>query len=252
MIASLPMYARPSNRAAHDALWALIRDGLRDRGLAAPDSLDHETDHMAGWARNDLVLSQICNLPYRARFRDHVTLIGAADYGLDGCAPGYYRSVFVVRADSAAQNPQEMAQDRFVCNEQLSQSGYGAAQLWADRHGFQFRLHAETGSHNASIAAVADGTADIAAIDAQTWRIETEENPITAQLKVVGYSDSSPGLSFITRRGQNPAPYFDAIADATASLKPEYQTTLGLKGIVALPPSAYDLPFPPNQSAISA
>ncbi|MEL7180224.1 MAG: PhnD/SsuA/transferrin family substrate-binding protein [Pseudomonadota bacterium] len=252
MIASLPMYARPSNRAAHDALWALIRDGLRDRGLAAPDSLDHDTSHMAGWARDDLVLSQICNLPYRARFKDQVTLIGAADYGLDGCAPGYYRSVFVMRADSAAQCPQEMAQDRFVCNEQLSQSGYGAAQLWADRHGFQFRLHAETGSHNASIAAVADSTADIAAIDAQTWLIETAENPLTAQLKVIGHTDQSPGLSFITCKGQDPKPHFDAIAEAINTLTPQDTTILGLKGIVALPQSAYDLPIPPKQAAIPA
>ena len=252
MIASLPMYARPSNRAAHDELWALIRDGLHDRGVAAPDSLDHVTDHLAGWARDDLVLSQICNLPYRARFKDHVTLIGAADYGLDGCAPGYYRSVFVARADSAAQSPQEMAQDRFVCNEQLSQSGYGAAQLWAERHGFQFRLHTETGSHNASIVAVADSTADIAAIDPQTRRIETAENPLVARLKVIGHTDPSPGQSFIARKGQDPQPYFEAIAEAIAALTPQDAALLGVKGIVALPQSAYDLPIPPKQSAIPA
>ncbi len=33
MIAALPMYDRPENRAAHDALWSLIRDGLRARGI---------------------------------------------------------------------------------------------------------------------------------------------------------------------------------------------------------------------------
>ncbi|EBA12719.1 phosphate/phosphite/phosphonate ABC transporter substrate-binding protein [Roseobacter sp. CCS2] len=250
MIASLPMYARPSNRAAHDALWALIRDGLRHRGIAAPDQLDQDTDHMEGWARDDLVLGQICNLPYRALFKDKVTFIGAADYELDGCPPGYYRSVFVVRKDSTATTPKDMAIQRFALNEPLSQSGYGAPQLWAQARGFQFQDIPKTSSHRGSIAAVAEGRADIAAIDAHTWWIEQAENPQTHQLKVIGHTDATPGMSFITRKGQNPALYFDAIAAAIAALSLDASAILGLKGIIALPQTAYDLPFPPKQAAI--
>ncbi|PJI91228.1 phosphonate ABC transporter substrate-binding protein [Yoonia maricola] len=252
MIASLPMYARLSNRAAHDALWGLIRNGLRDRGIAAPDTLDHDTDHMDGWARPDLVLGHMCNLPYRGLFHDNVTLIGASDYGLEGCAPGYYRSVFVVHADSHADTPQDMAQGRFVCNDQWSHSGYGAPQLWAQARDFTFNLHAETGSHTTSIAAVAEGRADIAAIDVQTWRIETRENPLVTRLKTIGYTDPSPGQSFVTSKGQDPQPYFEAIGEAITALSPDDASILGLHGIIALPPSAYDLPFPPKQAAIPA
>jgi hypothetical protein len=50
MIAALPMYDRPENRSAHDALWALIRDGLRARGIEAPDELDRQTPYDEGWA----------------------------------------------------------------------------------------------------------------------------------------------------------------------------------------------------------
>ena len=50
MIASLPMYDRPANVAAHDTLWAHIRDNLRDAGVAAPASLDRVTHYEAGWA----------------------------------------------------------------------------------------------------------------------------------------------------------------------------------------------------------
>jgi ABC-type phosphate/phosphonate transport system substrate-binding protein len=252
MIASLPMYARPANRAAHDALWALIRDGLRERELAAPNQLDHETDHMEGWAHPSLVLGQICNLPYRAAFRDKVTVIGAADYGLEGCPPGYYRSVFVVRKDSNAKTPQDMATQRFAFNEPLSQSGFGAPQLWAQVHGFQFEGIAKTGSHRASIDAVVEGRADIAAIDAHTWWIEQAETRQTAKLKVIGHTAATPGMSFITRRGQNPTPYYDAIVGAISALPAEHASLLGLKAIVALPETAYDLPFPPKQAAIPA
>jgi ABC-type phosphate/phosphonate transport system substrate-binding protein len=252
MIASLPMYARPSNRAAHETLWALIRDALRTRGVTAPDALDHDIDHMDSWAHADLVLGQICNLPLRAVFMDKVTVIGASDYGLDGCPPGYYRSNFVVRNDCPAQDPTAMFDANFVCNEPLSQSGYGSAQLWARTHGNQFKLSARTGSHRASIAAVANGTGDIAAIDAQTWRIECAENPQTAALKVIGHTAPTPGMTFITRKGQDPQPYLQAITTAIGQLPDDAAQILGLKAIVALGATAYDLPFPPEPEAIMA
>ena len=246
MIASLPMYARPSNRRAYDALWSLIAEGLRARGIAAPDLLDHETSHIAGWKRPDLILGQICNLPYRLAFREKVTRIGAADYGLDGCAPGYYRSVFIARASEGQCTPEQFADRRFAKNDIYSQSGYGAAQLWAAQHGFQFTNLLETGAHRSSIAAVATGRADIAAIDAQTWRMAEQDMPEVANLQIIGATDPSPGMSFITAGKTDPAPYFAAISDAIAGLNTPHQQTLGLVGIVALDDSAYDLPFPPN------
>ena len=250
MIASLPMYARASNRAAHETLWGLIRDGLRAQGISAPDALDHTVDHMESWGHPDLVLGQICNLPLRSMFMDKVTVIGASDYGLDGCAPGYSRSAFIVRGDAQANHPLDMIDSRFVCNEPLSQSGYGAAQLWALAHGKQFRPSATTGSHRASISAVAEGHGDIAAIDAQTWRIECGETRQTDALKVIGHTAATPGMTFITRKGQNPRPYFDAIAAAIDKHPTKAAQVLGLKGIVALGANAYDLPFPPEPAAI--
>lgn len=252
MIASLPMYARASNRAALDRLWGLIRDRLQLRGVAAPHELDHSIDHLESWAHPDLCLGQICNLPYRAKFKDKVTVIGAADFGLQDCAPGYYNSVFVVRSDCPENAPKALADARFAYNVTLSQSGYGAPLLWAQRHGFQFRPTLATGSHHASIAAVAEGRGDIAAIDAQTWWIETGENPLTETLKIIGRTDSSPGMTFITRHGQDPVPYFEAIADAISQMTLDDAQTLGLKAIVALPQTAYDLPFPPKLQAIPA
>lgn len=252
MIASLPMYARAHNRAAHDLLWVGIRDGLRARGIAAPDGLDHHIDHMESWGRHDLVLGQICNLPLRSVFRGQVTVIGAADYGLSGCAPGFYRSVFVVHQDSIIRTPAEAANARFAFNEALSQSGYGAAQLWAQTHGFQFSDTLETGSHHNSINAVATRRADIAAIDVHSWTIESKINPQVAHLRIIGHTAATPGQTFITRSGENPRPYFEAIAAAVAKLPPQAATVLGLKGIVALPKTAYDLPFPPKAAPLIA
>ena len=70
---------RPDNRAAHDALWALASaTPCATAALPPPTRSIATMAYDASWARPDLVLGQICNLPYRARFRDRVTLIGAA------------------------------------------------------------------------------------------------------------------------------------------------------------------------------
>lgn len=248
MIASLPMYARASNRAAHDAFWALVRDGLRDRGIDAPDGLDHAIGHTESWARPDLVLGQICNLPYRTVFRDKVTLIGAAQYALPDCPQGFYYSHIVVRGDETGTDPAAL---RFACNELMSHSGYGAAHAWARDNGYALCAPAELGSHHAVIDALANGRADIAAIDAQTWWIEAQENPLVKRLKIIGRSPASPGQSFVTRKGQDPAPYFAAIQGAIQALGDTDRACLNLRDIVALSQNAYDLPLPPKPWAFA-
>ena len=246
MIAAFPMYDRPQTRAGYDGLWALVRDGLRARGLTAPDALDHATDYMAGWGRPDLVLGHICNLPYRARFRDSVTLIGASDYGLPGLAAGHYTSVWIVRADDPAQAPEDCAGYRFALSDPLSHSGWGAAVADAAGRGLTLRPHLTTGAHRASMAALAEGRADLATIDAVTWRMAERWEPVAQRLRVIGTTGASPGISFITRKGEDPAPYFDAITEAIAGLDAGARQATGLCGIVRLPLQDYDLPLPPN------
>jgi ABC-type phosphate/phosphonate transport system substrate-binding protein len=245
MFASLPMYDRRENAVAHDVLWALIRDGLRRKGLEAPEALDRETDHMAGWARPDLVLGQICNLPYRAQFRDKVTVIGAADYGLPNAEPGQYYSAIVVRNDDPATMLSDCVGYRFAYNEALSNSGWGMPSQHAASIGLRLNPVLRTGSHLQSLRAVAGGEADLAAIDAITLRNLTRWEHVAATVRVIGRTAASPGMTFITRAGQDPAPYRAAIADAIAGLPPDARDLLGLRGIVRLSPDAYDLPIPP-------
>ncbi len=251
MFAALPMYDRPENAADHDRLWALIRDALRARAIMAPDGLDRAVDYMAGWARPDLVLGQICNLPYRALYRGRVTEIGAADYGLDGCPPGYYRSHFVVRRDESGTRPQDFAGRRIAFNDAMSHSGWGSAFAYAQSHGFHWGAGLRTGAHIESLRAVARGAADIAAIDAHTFEILESRVPEIRTLKVVGHTAASPGMTFITRGAGNAADYRAAIASAIAALPADSAQRLGLRGIVALAESAYDLPLPEAPESVS-
>jgi len=246
VIATLPMYLRPETAPATGALWALVRDGLRRRGIDAPETLDPDIGMIEGWSHPDLILGQICNLPWRARFRDTVTLIGAADYALPGEAPGNYHSVVIVGRDSPIRSMEGALSARFAANDGLSQSGWGAPWRAAQDRGIDLALHCITGSHAASLHTVARGAADAAAIDAQTWRLLLRHDAAAARVRVVDRTGSSPGLTFCTARGNDPAPIRAALCDAIAALPPRARAAIDLCGIVTHPASAYDLPIPPN------
>ena len=245
MIATLPMYLWPANLAAHDRLWALIRDGLRAHGVDAPDALDYDLAHMDSWARPDLVLSQICNLPYRAQFRGQVTLIGAADYALPDAEPGFYHSVFVVRADDPAHTLADAAGYPMAINEPLSNSGWGVPQQFALSQGLSLNPTLRTGAHRESLRAVVDGRAGLAALDGITWLNMQRWEPMAARAKVIARSHATPGMTFVTAANRDPAPYFMAIDAAIKALPQADRTTLNLRGLVALPGAAYDIPLPP-------
>jgi len=245
MIAALPMYARAENRAAHDAFWALVRDGLRARGLGAPEALDHDISYDRVWDRPDLVLGHICNQPYRAAYRGKLTVIGASDYGLPGAGPGQYYSQFVVRRDDPAETLADCAQHRLALNSPMSHSGWGAIHESAADIGLTLRPHILTGAHRASAEAVISGAADLAAIDAQCWRMDCTALGFGKHLKVIGRSDDRPGQSFVTAGQVDPAPYRAAIAEALAALPAAHADVIGLRSIVALPDAAYDRPLPP-------
>ncbi len=240
MIAALPMYDRPETAAANDRFWALIRDRLRHAGLAAPDRLTRDRDELALWQDPALLFSQTCGLPFRARLSDRVTLVGTPDYGLPGCAPGMYRSAIVARADAGALT--EPARRRWAVNSLLSQSGWAAALA----HVGPISAPLVTGSHAASARAVAEGHADLAAIDAQTWRmIERFDGALAARLTVIDWTAPTPGLPFITAAGRDPAPIAPAVAGAIAGLAPGDRTILDLRALVPVPKAAYmSLPVP--------
>jgi len=196
------MYAMPHARAAHDRFWAAIRTALG----AGPDLLDQTDDMWGHWLSPDLLLSQTCGLPFRARLHDKVQLVGTPDYGLPGCPPGFYNSVLLVNGQNPANTLRDLDRQTLAYNEPLSQSGWAAPYAHFRDHGIRFVAGPHTGAHAASARAVADGDADIAALDAMTWAmLQCDDPALTAQLKEVGRTTPTPGLPYITARTRNPA-----------------------------------------------
>lgn len=246
MIASLGMYDRPDTAAAQDGLWALIRDALRARGQPAPEALTRGRDLWEVWQSPDLVLGHTCGLPFRARLAGRVTLVATPDYGVEGCAPGYYRSVLVVRADDPRRALADFDGGRLAVNEALSQSGWAAPQAHLAAAGVRMVPWGPTGSHAASGQAVAEGRADLAALDAVSWRLFRRAEPWAARLRVLEATAPTPGLPLIAAAGTDPEPLRTALAAAVAALPEAERIALSLRGVVVLQPQAYTaVPLPP-------
>ncbi len=252
MIASLPMYDRPELRGATDRYWALIRQALAARGIEAPEALRRGDEVlMPVWESPDLILSQTCGFPYRARLHGQVELVGTPDFGNEGCAPGYYRSVLIARADDARQDLTDFDGAGIAFNDGLSQSGWAAPINQAAALGIRLRPVLETGSHRASVRAVAEGQAEIAAIDALTWTLLSEFDDVSG-VKVIGATDPTPALPYITARGRDAAAIRAAVAEAITGLVPADRAALRLRGIVEIPASSYlAVPIPPSPREIA-
>jgi ABC-type phosphate/phosphonate transport system substrate-binding protein len=90
---------------------------------------------------------------------------------------------------------------RLAFNAPDSMSGYLALQRDLEAQGSGLHIFSETiqtGGHRASIRAVAEGRADVAAIDAKTWCLAQRFEPAARELAVVGWTGKRMGLPFVT------------------------------------------------------
>lgn len=254
MIASLGMYDFGPLQGANDRLWQLVRDALRDQGIPAPETLTRgEEAYWPTWQSPDLILSQTCGYPFRARLHDKVTYVGTPDYGVEGCPAGHYCSVFVARADDPRRTLADFDGARFAFNEPLSQSGWAAPQTHAAKLGIRLPPTLQTGGHLLSARAVAEGRADLAALDAVTHALMQSSDPVSDRLRVIAVTDPTPGLPYISGPGRDPEPIFQAISAAIAALSDKDRVALRLKGIVRIPLAAYlAVPNPPAPEQIAA
>ena len=243
MIAALPMYDRPENAAAHDALWSLIRAA---HGGDLPVHLTRHLPPAETWAHPDLALGQICGLPFRTVFRERVSYVGSGSYDIDA-PPGHYRSVWVVRADDPRDALTDFNDATLAISEPDSQSGWAGPVTAAAAEGVRFGALHQTGGHAPSACAVTENRADIAGLDAVSWRSISRFDACAAGLRVLAATPPTPGLAFVTAPGRDTGRMFDTIASAIDALPERHRNTLGLQGIVRIPLEAYlSVPTPPG------
>lgn len=246
MIASLPMYDWPEVRPATDALWRAVAGRLAAAESVAPDALDRSRRSDAVWLDPKLLLSQTCGYPFATRLSGKVRLVATPCYAADGCRGPLYSSALVAHVEEGGFELAGLAGCRVAFNSTDSLSGSVAVraamrQAGVDPAGFQW---IETGSHRASLLAVAKGAADLAGIDAICWAYGRRFEPEAAsRLKAIGWTALRPGLPFITALGRTDdeiatirQALFEFAADPeTAPLRRE----LGLTGFSVLSEADY-------------
>ncbi|MDP7151579.1 MAG: PhnD/SsuA/transferrin family substrate-binding protein [Paracoccaceae bacterium] len=239
MIAVLGMYDRPETSGANDTFWSLIRSNLG----YGPERLTRGVDVWQAWQSPDLLFAQTCGLPFRHSLHKLVHLVGTPDYDVEGCPPGYYRSVIVARSDVGV-DLSDLSRLRFAYNEKLSQSGWAA--FWAHvPKGGNVKEMVQTGAHAASARAVAEGRADIAALDVVTWNQIRTYDAFADHLSVIAKTEPSPGLPFITAKSRNPVEIAHAVVKAMDNLDENSRKLLQIKGFVPIPREAYlTIPLP--------
>lgn len=196
-----------------------IRDGAGtviapDPATLPPDGIDLHTL----WRHPRLLFAQACWGTLELGLANHVRVIGQPDYSAyQGGAGSCYSSAILMRKEAAAQwsdgsvpapengrpsLPLDMLRGRrFAYNGLDSMSGIIALtrdlEAASESIGI-FGERIETGSHRASLIAVAEGRAEVCAIDCRTWALAKRFEPRAAKLSVVGWTRLRPGLPYIT------------------------------------------------------
>ncbi len=247
-IASLPMYDLPEVRRATDAWWAGLAAGFTRAGVPdVPSRLDRDREMAEVWHAPDLLISQACGYPLTHALAGVVRPVATPVYGAEGCNGANYRSFFIVRADDPAAGLEDLRRRRVAVNAPHSQSGYNClrhalAPLSGGRPFFSEVL--VSGGHAASLTAVREGRADLAATDCVTFALLARHQPAAvADLRVLAESAPAPALPYVTQAAADP----DLLARLRAGLRQaledpdlaEARDALLLKGAEVLPDEAY-------------
>ncbi|KND55926.1 ABC-type phosphate/phosphonate transport system, periplasmic component [Candidatus Paraburkholderia kirkii] len=207
-IAALPMYdVTPALAANWRTLLERVRARLADWLGARGETLgivDPGPDLTAFWLRDDLLLSQTCGYPLVHALAGRMRLVAVPDFNVPGYDEGTYRSVLVAGVHVPARSIEACRGLRAVYNADDSNSGmnlFRHAIAPLARDGRFFASVTRTGSHLASLRALAGMRADVAAIDCVTFAFVQSHLPdLAAEVRMIGATASTGALPFIASK----------------------------------------------------
>ena len=211
----------PESLARRNADMPAVPGGIRDAAgtVIAPDPAilpPDEFDLPTLWRHPRLLLAQTCWGPMETTgLAPLVRVIGQPSYdGIEGGRGEFYSSAIVMRrSDIAAGDAVAPAGDapsipldlirgrRLAFNSHDSMSGYVGISRDLAALGESLAIFSEqfeSGSHRASVVAIAEGRADVATIDCRSWQLARRFEPAARELAVVGWTGKRKGLPYIT------------------------------------------------------
>jgi len=204
MIASLPMYDWPEIRTHTDTLWSHMSRCLASQGIDTPKALTRGEEKLH-WQRDDLLMSQTCIYPLVTELPNSTVVLGTPIHNVPGSESGLYASVLLGRKSDSRDTLFSFRNSTLAFNGTNSQSGFNALRnllvhesLINEETPVFFNRAICTGSHRASISAVADGSADLCAIDPVSWALaQQHDSHIVSNLQELQLTGFSPALPLI-------------------------------------------------------
>jgi ABC-type phosphate/phosphonate transport system substrate-binding protein len=191
-VASLGMYPLPHVRAHWDRLWTRIAAELP----GAPATLAWERPLDELWRDPALLVGVTCGWPLVTQLTGVVAVIGTFDPAVPWAAAGRYRSVLV------ASKPMSIGEWRRVPGAVVAVNGTDSLSGWVslcDAWGGAPEQLLVTGAHLESLRTVARGDAQVASIDAVTFELAAEDEPMTVgAVHVIGHGPVVPALPIVT------------------------------------------------------
>lgn len=215
----------PVPGGVHDAKGQLIAP---DPATLPPD----EFDFHRLWLHPALLFAQTCWGPMELGLSRHVRVVGQPSYdAYEGGQGELYSSALVMRTGEApmARSPDDgrpliplelISGKRFTFNSLDSMSGFIGLARDLEAMGESldiFAARGESGGHRASIVAIAEGRADVAAIDCESWALAQRFEPAAQKVAVVGWTGRRKGLPFITAK-TTPEKIVAAMREAVAAV----------------------------------
>ncbi|MGJ0622226.1 MAG: phosphate/phosphite/phosphonate ABC transporter substrate-binding protein [Methylocystis sp.] len=199
------MYDLPELRPATDAWWTGLAHAFRREGIEdVPDHLTREQSTEAVWQQPGLLLSQVCGYNMLGAELDRLTYVATPCYTAPGCDGPLYRSHIVVPASAPARTLEDLRGLRCAINGYLSHSGCNALRATIAplaRGGRFFSSLTVSGGHALSLALLARGEADVAAIDCITYALLARcRSSLVGETRIIGQTVAAPVGPYITHR----------------------------------------------------
>jgi ABC-type phosphate/phosphonate transport system substrate-binding protein len=148
-----------------------------------------------------LFFGHTCGYPLMKHLKDQVTPFCVPVFEVPGTDGKLYSSRFIVAATSTIETLDECRGKVAAMNAEDSNSGMNVLRYAIAKYhpsGPFFSRVVQTGGHLHSLEAVADGTADVAAIDCVSYQLIQDHWPeLVEQVRSIGFSVKTCGLPLV-------------------------------------------------------
>ena len=193
---------------ANNALWQIWSQKLAAKGTAVPRALERCRDELEAWKDPQLLAGQTCSLPFVLFLEEAARVFAIPQYSVPGCENASYCSLLTIGRDTSGGDLSEFAGATVAVNGPHSQSGHTSLAMELERRGLPMPFFVRaivSGSHAGSLQMVAEGTADIAAIDCVSFaHFEANGFSPADQVQVIGRTPPAPAPPFITSGNRAP------------------------------------------------